>query len=178
MKDAPAPHDHPGTARQREAEAASHGEDGHQRGARNAAVARRRDGYASPKLAPKSTHPAWWDDAVAATGFHRGGAGLTSGPHPTPVAAGWVETLAWQPRAFAYHGLLSPAECAHLKALAEPKLARSTAINPEVGKPARYRCLAYIGAPVCSILVIRLRALARVLLKLAALTPASVLRAR
>ncbi|KAG2430885.1 hypothetical protein HXX76_009858 [Chlamydomonas incerta] len=45
------------------------------------------------------------------------------------AAAPWIETVSWVPRAFVYHGFLSPQECDHLIGLALPKLERSLVVG-------------------------------------------------
>ncbi|EFN58979.1 hypothetical protein CHLNCDRAFT_137600 [Chlorella variabilis] len=46
---------------------------------------------------------------------------------------GWVEVVAWKPRALLLHGFLSHAECDHIIRVADPSLERSTVVSPEGG---------------------------------------------
>jgi prolyl 4-hydroxylase len=48
---------------------------------------------------------------------------------PNHTRPGWVESIAWKPRAFIYHNFMSEEECNHLMQLAAPQMKRSTVVG-------------------------------------------------
>jgi len=51
----------------------------------------------------------------------------------------WIETLAWEPRAFLYHNFLSKEECLHLIHLAAPNMQKSAVVDNKTGKSVESR---------------------------------------
>ena len=68
-----------------------------------------------------------WLGEVAGSG---GGGGQSQ---PPPAEKPWIETLSWSPRAFLYHGFLTPEECEHIRGLARPRLERSQVVDAATG---------------------------------------------
>jgi hypothetical protein len=58
----------------------------------------------------------------------------------------WMELIAWRPRAYVIHNLMSPEECVALVKTAKPFMARSTVVDSVTGEskvdPIRTRCAA------------------------------------
>lgn len=46
----------------------------------------------------------------------------------------WIETIAWEPRAFVYHNFLSKEECLHLIHMAAPNMQKSAVVDNKTGK--------------------------------------------
>jgi prolyl 4-hydroxylase len=72
--------------------------------------------------------PGWLGEVPGSGG---GGGGGQSQPPPGDTP--WIETLSWSPRAFLYHGFLTPEECAHIRGLARPRLERSQVVDAATG---------------------------------------------
>ncbi|KAJ9507566.1 hypothetical protein QJQ45_019368 [Haematococcus lacustris] len=45
----------------------------------------------------------------------------------------WIETIAWQPRAFVYHNFLTHAECDHLVDIGDKRVSRSMVVDAKTG---------------------------------------------
>jgi prolyl 4-hydroxylase len=72
--------------------------------------------------------PGWLGEVPRGTGVRASGA--DSSPQQQQR---WIEALAWKPRAFVYHGFLTPEECAHVRELATPRLERSMVVDSATG---------------------------------------------
>ena len=87
---------------------------------------------APPPLASHLTPPPHTHTHTAHTHTHT----TTTHPNQEEWRGEAILVSPWAPRATLYKGFLSPAECAHLKALASPTLAASTVVDAATGQPA------------------------------------------
>ena len=60
----------------------------------------------------------------------------TDGDGEPETSKQWIEQIATAPRAYVWHGFMSPEECDHVIAAAEPLMERSGVVDSKTGAPA------------------------------------------
>ena len=100
-------------------------------------LARTADFYRKPRVAAGKGPGDAGAPKVSSTAAAKSGAPQIAGVQDSIAAVpsgAWIEHIGWTPRAFLYHGFLTPEECDHLRSKAEPQLLRSTALDATTGE--------------------------------------------